>query len=129
MNDHIFKARPLKNQNKWTLWKRRLHHYENIVLAGHLRETTDADIFPNEKIKAQQSHEFYCNCIYDLLKNVADPPTSVTKLKFYQQKIQHLQTQRAIRTYVSHRDESRSKWNLHFSPNQSTQTQTSTGNP
>lgn len=72
--------------------------------------------------------EFYCTCIYDLLKNFADPPTSVSKLKFYQWKIQHLQTQTAIRTYVSHRNESHSKWNLNFSPNQSTQTQTSTDN-
>jgi hypothetical protein len=39
-----------------------------------------------------------------------------------------LQTQKVIRTYVSHRNESHSKWNLYFSPNRSTQTQTSTGN-
>jgi len=131
MND-IFEARPLKTEDKWTLWKRRLHHYENILLAGHLRETTDADIFPYERTKAQQSRgtsqKFCCTCIYDLLENVAHPPTSATKLKFYQRKIQHLRTQKAIRTYVSHRDESHSKWNLHFSPNQTTQTQTSTGN-
>jgi hypothetical protein len=55
MNDHIFEARPLKTEDKWTLWKRRLHHYGNILLAGHLRETADADIFPNERTKAQQS--------------------------------------------------------------------------
>ena len=56
INDHIFEARPLKTEDKWTLWKRRLHHYENILLAGHLRETTDADVFPNERIMAQHSH-------------------------------------------------------------------------
>jgi len=55
MNDHIFEARPLKTEDKWTFGKRRLHRYENILLAAHLREKTDADIFPNERTKAQQS--------------------------------------------------------------------------
>jgi len=131
MND-IFAARPLKTEDKLALWKRRLHHYKNIMLAGHLRETTDAYIFlmkiQRRRRAVELQQEFYCTCIYDLLKNVAHPPTSVTKLYFHQRKIQHLRTQKAIRTYVSHRDESHSKWNLHFPPNQSNQMQTSTGN-
>jgi len=72
--------------------------------------------------------QFYCTCIYDLLKIFADSPTFVTKLNFYKRKIQHLQTQKAIRTYVSQWEKFHSMWNLHLSPNQSTQTQTLTGN-
>jgi hypothetical protein len=55
MNDYIIEARPLKTEEKWTLWKRQLLHYENILLAGHLHETTEADIFHKERTKAQQN--------------------------------------------------------------------------